>query len=65
MTLRILLVATLISTGWFSDPARGQTFPSSPFPVPSPLRLEEVVASILNQYPPLLAAQIEQGAAAK
>ena len=63
MTLRILLVATLISTGWFSDPARGQTFPSSPFPVPSPLRLEEVVASILNQYPPLLAAQIEQDVA--
>jgi outer membrane protein TolC len=63
MIFRILLVATVISTGWFAGPARAQTFPSSPFPVPTPLRLEDVVTSILSQYPPLLAAQIEQDVA--
>ncbi len=63
MIVRILLVVTLLSIGWFPGPAHGQTFSSSPSPIPTPLRLEDVVASVLNQYPPLLAAQIEQDVA--
>ncbi len=48
----------------FVSRAQGAGPESVPFNIPSPLRLEHVLYSITNQYPPLLAALIERDIAA-
>ncbi len=57
--LRWLVAVSLVAPWLFTGTARAQ-----PTPVSRPLLIDEVLASVVSRYPPLLAALIEQDIAA-